>query len=1473
MTVNVSNTELNNSFNSWRLNTNYVATIISNNVVTVARAGSANRGGVAVGNGHIKGTFSASELRTNTLKGGNTSTLTGGTITVASNTIIDPKTFTVNANTTFNANVTFATTGSETVTLGDISRVRVTGGSQGQFLRIDTNSNTPAFKSLTLRDITDLSSNSAHLILSGANTFFGEALDSPHLRFTGGNTNSDAVEIFLAGDSTLGDSDLFLQLADANGDSKLVITDNANTVVASIDSDGNVIAEGTLHVEGAVDFDSTLDVVGKTTLGELHANAAVDFDATLNVDGSSTLNGLTTTTITANGAVDLNTTLNVDGSSSLNELTTTTITANGAVDLNTTLNVDGNSTLNGLTTTTITANGAVDLNTTLNVDGSSSLNELTTTTITANGAVDLKTTLNVDGPTTLNGNITLGDAQTDVITVKGKFANQATTGAATFGGTSIFNGVSTFNDTVNLNGDVNLGDAAADSLIITSTASFGSNATIGDSDSDTLAVNSRIISHLVANGAYDLGSSTNEWRKLYVEEADIDGALSNDGVVVISANAKIHANNAVSTDSILNSMIQNDHIELGTNGTGSNINIALGSLLSVDEGQGIDVSLSANNITIAAEDASTSNKGVASFAAADFNVTSGAVELEDSVIKDVTTDTGTFTANSHTLSLAGGSGIDVTHTVSGNISISGEDASGSNKGVASFDSGDFDVSSGDVTLKDAVTGAVLAVSGTANEVEVSRTNGTVTVGLPDTLNLGANGTVVSVAGTLTANAHSVNIGENRSAASEANRHLMWANGGLSSLDVYANTVFHDEVAIPGGVTSTGQGSFDSLAVQNQTYLRGDVDLGNATGDLISVTGSVDTSIIPNAANVRDLGGPTKSWRNLYVDDVRATANVHIAGNLIVSGTTTTINTATLDVADNQISLNSDLSFGTAPTENVGINVNRGSSANVDIRWNETSDIWEFTEDGTNYDEMLTDSGRTIAERTDLSTNVVGGDYLLILDASDTGKLKKSTITNSALQGVKGQKGAVGQKGQAGAAGSAGAKGQKGEAGAAGSAGAKGQKGLDGTIGTIGAKGQKGEAGAAGSAGAKGQKGLDGTIGTIGAKGQKGESGATGTSGAKGQKGQTGATGGVGSKGQKGEAGVIALSDPNADRIVFWDDSSGAFAHLGYDANGIEISGTTLDSEYVNSATFNAGNGIITLGRNLGLSLTVDIDGRYVQNNGSLWYLRDGQGTQATISHLNSLQINGGSAIETDFSSTTNPHAINVYHSNVGRSNNTTTSAPGYGQAFTCISGVSTNAQGHVTAVTTKTVTIPASDNTNTFRPIHDNPVNGATTTSISSNWAFDNVKTAVPSGALFTDTYPSTGTSLRILSLGVGLTNSSSGTIKATGDIIAFQSSDETLKDNIKTIPNALEKVNSLRGVTFDWNDKQEIYEVGSRDMGIIAQEVEKVAPEIVETRSEELGGTKAVKYEKMIPMLIEAIKELSKDNAELRAMIEEGKK
>jgi hypothetical protein len=108
------------------------------------------------------------------------------------------------------------------------------------------------------------------------------------------------------------------------------------------------------------------------------------------------------------------------------------------------------------------------------------------------------------------------------------------------------------------------------------------------------------------------------------------------------------------------------------------------------------------------------------------------------------------------------------------------------------------------------------------------------------------------------------------------------------------------------------------------------------------------------------------------------------------------------------------------------------------------------------------------------------------------------------------------------------------------------------------------------------------------------------------------------------------------------------------------------------------------------------------------------------------------------------------------------------------------------------------------------------------------------------------------------------GLVRSTGDIVAYYSSDERLKDNIQVIDGALEKVSQIKGVEFDWNDKQDVYE--GHDIGVIAQDVEAVAPEIVETRED---GYKAVKYEKLTALLIEAVKELTEQNKQMKAEIE----
>jgi hypothetical protein len=101
-------------------------------------------------------------------------------------------------------------------------------------------------------------------------------------------------------------------------------------------------------------------------------------------------------------------------------------------------------------------------------------------------------------------------------------------------------------------------------------------------------------------------------------------------------------------------------------------------------------------------------------------------------------------------------------------------------------------------------------------------------------------------------------------------------------------------------------------------------------------------------------------------------------------------------------------------------------------------------------------------------------------------------------------------------------------------------------------------------------------------------------------------------------------------------------------------------------------------------------------------------------------------------------------------------------------------------------------------------------------------------------------------------------TINTSGDVAGTHgnyhvSSDERLKKDIVTIPNALDKVLALRGVNFKWKEKED----QSLMMGMIAQEVESVIPEVVHTQDNEME-TKAVEYQFVVGVLIEAVKELS---------------
>jgi hypothetical protein len=135
-------------------------------------------------------------------------------------------------------------------------------------------------------------------------------------------------------------------------------------------------------------------------------------------------------------------------------------------------------------------------------------------------------------------------------------------------------------------------------------------------------------------------------------------------------------------------------------------------------------------------------------------------------------------------------------------------------------------------------------------------------------------------------------------------------------------------------------------------------------------------------------------------------------------------------------------------------------------------------------------------------------------------------------------------------------------------------------------------------------------------------------------------------------------------------------------------------------------------------------------------------------------------------------------------------------------------------------------------------------------------------------------------SLGIGTAASgTAGEIRATNQITSYYS-DERLKQNIEIIPNALEKVISLRGVTYQPNSIAESFGYKKENMvGVLAQDVEKVLPEAVKSapfdillyENTEISRSgenyKTVQYEKLVPLLIEAVKQLNKEIEKLKGI------
>ena len=118
--------------------------------------------------------------------------------------------------------------------------------------------------------------------------------------------------------------------------------------------------------------------------------------------------------------------------------------------------------------------------------------------------------------------------------------------------------------------------------------------------------------------------------------------------------------------------------------------------------------------------------------------------------------------------------------------------------------------------------------------------------------------------------------------------------------------------------------------------------------------------------------------------------------------------------------------------------------------------------------------------------------------------------------------------------------------------------------------------------------------------------------------------------------------------------------------------------------------------------------------------------------------------------------------------------------------------------------------------------------------------------------------------LDVGIDSDSE--IRCTGDIIAFSTSDINLKTDVTPISNPISKIQQLSGNTFTWTSNAGRRKSGIADVGVIAQEVNSVLPNI----TREVNGVMSVRYEKLIPLLIECVKNQQTQIDELKRKLED---
>jgi len=267
------------------------------------------------------------------------------------------------------------------------------------------------------------------------------------------------------------------------------------------------------------------------------------------------------------------------------------------------------------------------------------------------------------------------------------------------------------------------------------------------------------------------------------------------------------------------------------------------------------------------------------------------------------------------------------------------------------------------------------------------------------------------------------------------------------------------------------------------------------------------------------------------------------------------------------------------------------------------------------------------------------------------------------------------------------------------------------------------------------------------------------------------------------------------------------------------------------------------------------DRRKAANEIGLSIFNNDAGFSTTTGTVTSVATGGGLTGGTITGSGTISHADTSSQSSVNNS------------GATVIQDVTLDTYGHVTALASKTMSYsdvgaPSTTGTNASGTWGIS-ISGSAASATSATSATDatnatnfNVAADNSTNATHYPIFTGGATGNQRPNSDTGLTYNPSTGILASVDFNS--TSDERLKENIQTLENASEKVNQLRGVSFDWKES------GLSSIGLIAQEVEKIVPDVVS----ETDGTKSISYGSLVGLLVEAIKDQQKQIDELKQII-----